>query len=197
MKFRFFGIEIYVSFFFLAVITVMLATDKTGLVLPTVLAVTLHECGHLFMMWILDCTPKRIKLIPASVQITSSFSRGYKNDILVSLSGPCVNLLLFGTLYYNYVCFGNKTTLVFALINLLIGVFNLLPVKGFDGGTVLLSILCKYTDINKSTLLLRFVTFILATAIIVTAVLFTAKGKMNITLYIIGIYLVIISLMKM
>ncbi len=197
MKFRLFGIEIYVSVFFFALITVMLATDRTGFVLPTVFAVALHECGHLFMMWLLDSTPKRIKLIPASVQITSSFSRGYKNDILVSLSGPAVNLLLFGTLYYNYVCFENRTTLVFSLVNLLIGVFNLLPVKGLDGGTVLFSVLCKHTDINKACLLLKFVTVIFATAIIITAVLFTIKGKINISLYIMGIYLLIASLIKM
>ncbi len=197
MKFKLFGIQVYVSFLFLAVITVMLATDKTGFALPLLLAVTLHECGHIFMMWILDCSPKAIKLISASVQITSSFSRGYKNDILVSLSGPAVNLLIFATLYYNYLCFGNKTTLVFSLVNLLIGIFNLLPVKGLDGGTVLFSVLCKHTDINKACLLLKFVTVIFAVAIIIMAVLFTIKGKINISLYIMGIYLLIASLIKM
>ncbi len=197
MKFRIFGTQVYISFLFFAVITVMLATDKTGFALPTLFAVTLHEFGHLFMMWICDCTPKSIKLIPASVQITSSFSRGYKNDILVALSGPAVNLLMFGTLYYNYICFGNRTTLIFSLVNLLIGLFNLLPVKGLDGGTVLFSILCKYTDINKAILLLKFVTVIFASALIIMAVLLTIKGKMNISIYIMGIYLFIVSLIKM
>ena len=105
MRFKIFGTEIYLSFLFLGLITIMLATDKTGFMLPTIFAVVMHETAHLFAMWLLDCSPKRIKLIPASVQISTSFSKGYKNDILVSLSGPVINLVLFGTLYYNYLCF--------------------------------------------------------------------------------------------
>ncbi len=197
MRFKFLGIEVYVSFLFFGVITVMFATDKTGFVLPSVVAVIFHECGHLFMMWLLECMPKSIKLIPASVQITARLSRNYKTDILVALSGPIVNLVIFGTLYYNYVCYENITTLMFALVNLIYGLFNLLPVKGLDGGTVLLSVLCKYYDINKATLLLRFTTLILAIGIMVTAVMFSIKGVNNISFYIIGMYLLIVSIMKM
>lgn len=196
MKFKLFGTEIYLSSLFMAFITVMLATDKTGFMLPTLFAVLMHEFGHLFIMWVLNCTPKRIKLIPASVQIVNSFSRGYKNDILIALSGPCVNLLLFSVLYYNYLCFKNEFTLYFALLNLLIGVFNLLPVKGLDGGTILFSLLCKFTDINRAVLIVRLITVIFALAVIITAVLLTLGGKLNASLYIIGIYLLIMCLMK-
>lgn len=196
MRFRLFGTQIYISFFFLAVITLMLATDKTGFALPTVFAVMVHELGHLFIMWVCDCSPKMIKLIPASVQITNSFSRGYKNDILIALSGPAVNLLFFGTLYYNYVCFGNRATLYFALVNLILGFFNLLPVKGLDGGTVLYSLLCRITDVNKAELLLRFTTLIFAVAVIITAIMLSIKGKLNISFYIMGIYLLAVSLIK-
>lgn len=197
MRFKIFGIEIYISFLFFGAITIMLATDKTGFVLPCITAVVLHECGHLFMMWLRECAPKSIKLIPASVQITASFSRNYKTDILVAFSGPVVNLVMFGALYYNYLCFKNNATLCFAIVNLIYGVFNLLPVKGLDGGTVLLSFLCRYFDINKSILLLKFTTFIFAVAIIVCAVMFSLKGNNNISFYIIGIYLLVVSLIKM
>lgn len=196
MKFKLFGTEIYLSFLFMAFITAMLATDKTGFMLPTLFAVLMHEFGHLFIMWVLDCTPKRIKLIPASVQIVNSFSRGYKNDILIALSGPCVNLLLFSVLYYNYLCFKNEFTLYFALLNLLIGVFNLLPVKGLDGGTILFSLLCKFTDINRAVLIVKLITAIFALAVIITAVLLTLGGKLNASLYIMGIYLLIMCLIK-
>lgn len=196
MRFKFFGIEIYVSFFFLSVVTVILATDKTGFALPSVTAVVFHECGHLFMMWLRDCAPKSIKLIPASVQITARFSKDYKTDILVSLFGPLVNLVIFGALYYNYVCFKNITTLCFALVNLIYAVFNLLPVNGLDGGNILLCILCRRYDINKATLLLRFTTFIFSVAVVVTAVMTSIRGVHNISFYIIGIYLFVVAIIK-
>ena len=52
MKFTFLGTKIYVSFFFTAAITVMLATDRTGYMLPTLFAVIIHEAAHLFVMWV-------------------------------------------------------------------------------------------------------------------------------------------------
>lgn len=197
MNFKLFGTQIYISFLFAAVITLMLCFDKTGILLPTLLAVFLHECGHLFMMWILRCAPKQIKLIPASVQITSAFSGGYKNDILIALSGPIVNLLLFSVFYYNFTQYGNEFTGYFSAINLMLCIFNLLPIKGLDGGTVLLSLLCKFTDINKATVLLKCFTLFVAIVILIIAVMITIKDKPNITLFIMGVYLVVMSVMKM
>ena len=196
MKFKLFGTEIYISFLFAAAVTIMLLTDKTGYMLPALFAIILHEMGHLFMMWILECSPKRIKLIPASVQITAPFQKRYRNDFLVSVSGPAVNILLFLTLYFNYLAFGNEVTLYFALLNLVIGVFNLLPVKGLDGGTILFCILEKYKGPDKAAVTLKIITIILAAALILTAITLTLRGKINISVYIMGIYLFIMSLLK-
>jgi stage IV sporulation protein FB len=196
MKFRLFDTEIYISFLFSAAVTIMLLTDKTGYMLPALFAIILHEMGHLFMMWILECSPKRIKLIPASVQITAPFQKRYRNDFLVSVSGPAVNILLFLTLYFNYLAFGNEVTLYFALLNLVIGVFNLLPVKGLDGGTILFCILEKYKGPDKAAVTLKIITIILAAALILTAITLTLRGKINISVYIMGIYLFIMSLLK-
>ncbi|MBR7133879.1 MAG: hypothetical protein IKD04_10160 [Clostridia bacterium] len=196
MKIRLLGTEIYISFLFAAVITVMLATDRTGLCLPSLFAVIMHEIGHLFAMWVLDCSPKGVRLIPASVQITSSFSRGYRNDIIIAVCGPLVNFILFLTLYFNYLAFKNQLTLYYGLLNLVIGLFNSLPVLGLDGGTVLFSVLAKKTNLNRAALTVRIITLICAAAVIISAVTLTVRGKINISLYIIGIYLLIMSIMK-
>lgn len=197
MKFKLFDTEIYISFFFSAAVTVMLLTDKTGYMLPALFAIILHEIGHLFMMWLLECAPKRIKLIPASIQITAPFQKRYRNDVLIAASGPAVNILLFLTLYFNFLAFGNQVTLYFAMLNLVIGVFNLLPVKGLDGGTILYCILAKYKEPERAALILKIITLILAVLIIITAITLSFRGKINISIYIMGIYLLLMSLIKM
>ena len=197
MRFKLFDTEIYISFLFSAAVTIMLLTDKTGYMLPALFAIVLHEMGHLFMMWILECSPKRIKLIPASVQITAPFQKRYRNDFLVAACGPFVNILLFLTLYFNYLVFKNEVTLYFALLNLVIGVFNLLPLKGLDGGTLLFCILEKSKGPDKAAVILKIITLVLAVAIILAAVTLTVRGKINISIYIMGIYLVAMSLIKM
>ena len=55
MKFRLLGTEFYVSFLFAAVITAMIAFDRTGYILPLLFAIVMHELGHLTIMWLLDC----------------------------------------------------------------------------------------------------------------------------------------------
>ena len=137
MRFKLFGTEFYISFLFSAVITAMLAFDRTGFALPLIFAVVMHEGGHLLVMWILDCPPKRVRLVPAAVEITAAFGCSRKKEIAVALAGPAVNLVLFFTLWFNFLAYKNEPVLVCALINLLICAFNMLPVTGLDGGTVL------------------------------------------------------------
>lgn len=196
MKFKLFGTEIYISFLFCAVITLMLLTDKTGYMIPTLFAILMHEMGHLFMMWVVDSAPKRIKLIPASIQITTPFQKRYRNDMLISLAGPLVNIVLFLTLYFNFLTFRNQTTLYFALLNLVVALFNLLPVKGLDGGTILYCILSKYKDSNRASIILKYITLAASAVIIVTAITLSIRGNINISFYIVGIYLLIASLVK-
>ncbi len=196
MKFSFLGTKIYVSFFFMAAVTIMLATDRTGYMLPTLFAVIIHEAAHLFVMWVQDCAPLSVRLIPASVQINKKFSFSHKNDILIAAAGPAANLLLCGCLYFNYAAFGNMTVLYYSLLNLIIGCFNLLPVKGLDGGTILYNIICKFKGQEKAALIMRIITLILAAAVIFVAVTLTFRHKFNISIYIVGIYLFIMSLMK-
>ena len=125
MKFKILGAQIYVSFLFCAVVCVMIIFDKTGLIVPTLLAVLLHELGHLLAMWALDCSPKEIKLIPTGVQITTNLTSKYKTDVVVSLCGSLVNFFMFFVLILNYIGFKNYFSLVFAFLNLL-SILNIL-----------------------------------------------------------------------
>ena len=196
MKFKLLGTEIYISFLFAAVVTLMLATDRTGMILPTLFAVIMHEIGHLFAMWVLDCTPKRIKLIPASVQITSPFTKRYKNDVIIALCGPLVNLILFLTLYFNYLAFKNQLTLCYALLNLIIFSFNSLPVNGLDGGTLLKALLSKQYGPDKAAVSVKIITIVVSASVITVAVVLAIKKSLNISLFVIGIYLFIMSLLN-
>lgn len=197
MRFKLLGTEIYVSFLFAAVITAMLAFDRTGLVLPSLFAVFMHELGHLFAMWVLECAPKQIKLIPASVQIVNKMSVRIRNDIIIAVCGPLVNLILFGTLYFNYLAFHNETTLYYALLNLIIALFNLMPVTGLDGGTILFSLISRKWEVGRAMLVMRIVTGTVAAFILFLAVFLTLRGEINLSLYIIGLYLLIANLIKM
>lgn len=197
MKFKLFGTEIYISFLFAAMVAFMLATDRTGLVIPTLFAVFIHEAGHLFAMWTVDCAPRKIRLIPASVQIVRSFSAKPVAEFAIILCGPAANLAVFAALYVNFIKFENNTSLVFALINLIIFVFNMLPVKGLDGGTVVYMLLSKYTGAEKAARVVRIITAAVAAVALAAGIYTAVNGRINLSVFIVALYLFVVSIMKM
>ena len=196
MKFKFFGTEIYISFLFCAVVCFMLVVDRTGLVIPTLFAVFIHESGHLLAMWAADCHPRAIRLIPSSVQIIRGFSPKKCGEIAVTVCGPASNLVIFGVLFGNYFIFKNEQSLGFAILNLVIAVFNLLPVSGLDGGTLLAAAIAHFTDIYRAERIVRIITAVFACITFLLGVYLWVSGTVNISVFIVAAYLAVCSLIK-
>lgn len=196
MKFKLFGTEIYVSFLFAACLLIMLIFDRTGLIIPTLFAVIIHETGHLFAMWCLECQPKKIRLIPASVQIVRNFCFKKSGEIKIALMGPAFNVILFLVLFLNYLIFKNETVLTFGILNLVIGVFNLLPVSGLDGGIVLEHLLEKYFNPQKASYLVRLLTVFLAFSAFVIGVYLWVRESLNISVFIVALYLLLSAVFR-
>lgn len=197
MRFRFFGTEIYISFLFSAVIAFMIATDRTGLVIPTLFSVLLHEVGHLIFMWIFECEPKSIKLVPASISITRGMSAKKYGDLLISLAGPMVNLIMFCSLYVNFLITKSAFSLDCALINLAFFIFNMLPVSGLDGGTVLKIILSKkLKDPLKAERIVRIITLAVGLLVGIIGITLIINGELNISVFIVAIYIIISAFIR-
>lgn len=196
MKIKFLGTEIYISFLFCAVFCFMLVTDRTGLATPTVFAVFIHETGHLFAMWATDSQPKAIRLVPTSVQIVREFSAKKGGEIAVTLCGPMANFMISGTLFLNYFIFKNEQSFNFAVLNLVIAVFNLLPVSGLDGGILLTALISHFTDINKAERIVRMVTAVFAFVVFLFGVYLYVIKKLNLSVFIVALYLGVCSLVK-
>ena len=196
MKFKFFGTEIYISFLFCAVVCFMLVVDRTGLVIPTLFAVFIHESGHLLAMWAADCHPRAIRLIPSSVQIIRGFSPKKCGEIAVTVCGPAANLVIFGVLFGNFFIFKSEQSLSFAILNLVIAVFNLLPVSGLDGGTLLAAAIAHFTDIYRAERIVRIITAVFACITFLLGVYLWVSGTVNISVFIVAAYLAVCSLIK-
>lgn len=196
MKFRVFGTEVYISFLFAATVSFMLATDRTGFMIPTFFAVLIHETGHLFSMWAGDCAPKEIRLIPASVQIVESFPRSSKAKVGIITAGPLANFAVAGALLINYYLSGSNIPLRFSLINAVLAVFNLLPVYGLDGGRLLCIFLCRKRDLYSAMRIVKTVTLCIAAAVLIIGILLAVRGNVNISFFIISLYFVFCTFIK-
>lgn len=196
MKIKLFGTEIYISFLFCAIFCFMLVIDRTGLILPTIFAVFIHESGHLLAMWAADCQPKVIRLIPTSVQIIRGFSSKKYSELAITICGPAANLVVFGVFWVNSIIFKNEESLKFAILNLVIAMFNLLPISGLDGGTLLSLFLAKFTDIYKAESIVRIITVIFAFIAFLLGVYLWVSGTVNISVFIVAVYLAVCGFIK-
>ena len=188
MKFLIFGTQVKVSFLFVSIITFMIFIDKSGFIVPMTIAVLMHEMAHLLCMRILGCQPKEILLIPGGIQIIRSFCTKRKLEIIISLSGPFINLFLF-------LIFLNINS-EFSLINLCIGCFNLLPISSLDGGEILEMILSAKIGEERAKNFLGFLNFLLGAAGIILGIFLIINGSPNISLIIFSLYLILSILIK-
>lgn len=196
MNIKIFGTKINVTFYFFAFLTLLILTDKSGYFIPMVLAVIIHEAAHLLTMHLVGCAPKEIVLIPASVRIVRDLTVKDSHEIAISVSGPLANIVFFCIFYLCFLLFPNNKLLDFAIINLLIGSFNLLPVKGLDGGIILRKICEIFMSEQRAKLIVNFCALILAVLLIFLGIRFFRCGGGNFTPVILGIYLILSVIIK-
>ena len=105
--------------------------DRDALLPMALAACAAHELGHLAAVRLLGGSVKQIRLTAVGAEIVLSEPLGYWQEGASALAGPGVNLLLaLG-------CCGSGRWAAFAGLNLVLALFNLLPVGGLDGGRAL------------------------------------------------------------
>ena len=108
-------------------LAVLLCIDPAGLCAPFLLAAALHECGHLLALCLCRVQIYRLR-IGAAGAVLDTAPRTPRTEVCCAAAGPAVNLLLW--------LFFRRISPLFALISLLLALWNLLPVFPLDGGRI-------------------------------------------------------------
>ena len=135
MEFDLLGVPVRVSFSFFFCNTLFLLADTTGTVLFVLAAALIHEMGHILTMALLGAPILQIDCTHVGLKI----SRGdrllsYPCEVAISLAGALANLLAAALL----ALWARQSfaALYLSAVNLVVGVFHLLPIRGLDGGRV-------------------------------------------------------------
>ena len=126
---------------FAAMVLLALLAGAGG-VLPLVLLSALcHELGHLAALRLAGTEVELLRLTAFGAEIRADTRYlPYPKEILCTLAGPAVNLIL--ALLVARLC----KDYLFAGANAILGVYNLLPVDGLDGGRALFLLLSWCTE---------------------------------------------------
>ncbi len=100
-----------------------------------------HELGHILALKHLGYRIRRIDILPMGAVIVVPEGIPYFCEFIIALAGPAVSLLCALLGFVVFLFAKTPITLYFGLINTVLGLFNLLPIKKLDGGKALSCIL--------------------------------------------------------
>ena len=126
---------------FPALAAVALLAGAGGALPIAALCALSHETGHLLALRLARAKVERVRLTAFGAEIQADTRYlPYPQEILCTLAGPAVNLILAVLLAR---LAGNDLA---AGVNLTLGVFNLLPILPLDGGRVVYGLLAERLD---------------------------------------------------
>ncbi len=173
---RFAGIDVYVhaSFLLLLAWVGYSAWTSTGtlagvlvgllLILLLFLCVLLHEYGHALTARRYGIGTRSITLLPiGGLALLQSMPRDPRQEIVIALAGPAVNLAIAAALFVVIELAGRPGSLLILdpmqggllrtlfAANLMLALFNLIPAFPMDGGRVLRAVLAMRLDRVRAT----------------------------------------------
>jgi Zn-dependent protease len=146
--------------------TLIAGIAEVGFVLALFLCVVLHEYGHALVARRFGCATRDITVLPiGGVARLERLPERPSHELLVAIAGPAVNFVIAGALGGYLVVFrpdqlqpdGTAEVLSLSfplrlfLVNVLLGVFNLVPAFPMDGGRVLRALLAMRMDYARAT----------------------------------------------
>ena len=131
------GLHISAGFWLLLAAAV--AAAPLPLTAAALLAAALHEGGHLFVLCLFRVPVEGLRLgaVGAVIHARGARRLSYGRELLVTVAGPAANLLLAPPLAALSARLSWEWGFLFAGANVLLGVYNLLPVPPLDGGRAL------------------------------------------------------------
>lgn len=167
--------EVTISFWFVAMLTLLLLIDRGGYGIVTIVTVLLHELSHILMFFIVGQIPKKVAFEPTGIKITKPVSQmDYCDEFLVQMAGIATNFTVFIMMLPWVMRNGGdvNTFNVFCFMNLAVGIFNALPIKMLDGGKIVMLTLQRFMSVNKATVVCNVLNAVMIVTVLICGIWF-------------------------
>jgi Zn-dependent protease len=182
------GMRLRFDFSFFAVIALFACLDVSGYGLLGLSACLVHESGHLAAMVIEHHPPAMVTFYGGGIKISGHRTSRLSPFVLCAGSGA--NLLAFAVTW----AASSGTSLfplIFAMMNLVIAVFNLLPIGYLDGARLAELLFIRLFHASKIHLLILLTQTLFTVAALLLAVKLIFSGAVNASFALIAGYLML------
>ena len=137
----------------------LLMIEQREICVLTLLSALLHECGHLLAARLLRVPLKDLHMdfVGARLEVGGRML-SFGEEWLLAAAGPLASLLCAagGALLWGRVAYAD----VFSCASLVLGLLNLLPIQGFDGGRMTEAAVMCWFGVRVSRIVMRGLSFL-------------------------------------
>lgn len=185
------------------IIFLFILTKQIQIYMLIMIFALIHELGHLLAGILLKLKPEKIEIIPVGVTIAFRLKTEDLNDkigksnkleikkMLIAIAGPLTNIIMIWVVLKLQINIIQKISIIYA--NILIVIFNLLPIYPLDGGRILRGILNICVGKRKTNKYINTISIIVTSCTTIVSAAATWYSQ-NIAIIFITIYLWIIVL---
>ncbi|MBE6576751.1 MAG: hypothetical protein E7653_01270 [Ruminococcaceae bacterium] len=149
--------KISVGFLFVFLLLSLFFT-RSEMFIPLIVAITVHEAGHVVMAYLCKIKMAAFKLdIFGAALSPDSLTYSYTSEMILCIGGPLFNFLTVILLYRIPSCvFADNLT----QCSIALGSINLLPIQGFDGGRIFSALLSCFLTQKSVFVTTKVVSFL-------------------------------------
>lgn len=187
------GIKFKINPYFLLLLIIYLLLGTSLQALLAFLLVVIHEAAHLLAAGRAGLTVSEIELFPFGgvARIDSFMEDNPRREMLVALAGPLSNfsLIILALCADSFVDLPVYWFALFCRLNLLLGIFNLLPALPLDGGRIIRAFWAKRIGLRRATVRAAYAGQFLAILIGAYSILGLFHGRAMLNGLILGVFL--------
>lgn len=198
MRFSVRGVSVKIDFLFAACVTFLMSFNINDEIRYAILFSILHEAGHLLAIVLCGEKPDTVRfgIFGMTIIRKNDITQDYKKEFITAVSGPMMNFFLLFVLVLLYAFYRKDIFLEMAAINLIIGLFNIMPVFSLDGGRALESLLLERLPSDKSEKIITAVSVVFLVPMNFFGFYILIKSGYNFTFLAISIYLSVMLFIK-
>ncbi len=182
-------IKLKISIFGILMLLILMFGDNSAYTAVAILAAAIHELGHIICAHFLKIKMSQmtIGILGARLNITES-NISYKKEFLLCFSGPLANIISAISMIFLYHISKSDASSIYILFYIVASFFlaalNLLPIKSFDGGRMLICVLASKIDLYKAEKIICYISFCIIFLLWIISMYLMLKLGTSLTLFV-------------